>query len=104
MKLPMNDGTTYEWSFLHPAALLYYTCSVCNVFARMLYKAGPVGNIVLNADEFTPGNVLRPDSGRCTWGIYWTMREWSCEKHFWLNLLLPSPAGIPDQPDFPVPG
>ena len=59
------EGKLYRWPFLDPFATLWYSCQICPGYALMLRDslAGTVGGIVIYADEVTPGNVLRPDSG-----------------------------------------
>ena len=61
------DGrpTPYRWPYLDPFATLWLACKLCIAFAVMCRDAvrdGP-GSVIIYADEVTPGNVLRPDSG-----------------------------------------
>ena len=46
--------------------------------------------LVLYADEFTPGNALRPDSGRSTCAVYYTFENfpewWRCRQEGWMTL------------------
>lgn len=70
-------GKPYQWPYLHPFALLHYLCSLSVAYASIVCSSlrGLVANIILYADECTPGNVLRHDSGRQVWCIYWTFKE-----------------------------
>ena len=58
--------TPYRWPYLNPFATLYYACKMCIGFAILMRDAlrGGIGHIMIYADEVTPGNVLRPDSGK----------------------------------------
>ena len=83
-------GRPYLWPYLNPFALLFYICSTCVAFARMLKDsvAGIVANIIIYADECTPGNVLRPDKGAFVEA--WVSRRRKPDKSSWPAFLLGS--------------
>ena len=62
----------YVLPYVHPCAVLYYLTSISTDFARfidsLLDNQGtkPL-NVVVYGDEMTPGNPLRPDTGRGSW-------------------------------------
>lgn len=67
--------------YICPFALLFHLCSLSQSFAELCRSSlrGNVGRLVLYIDEIRPGNVLRPDKGRSTQCIYWTLTcfpEW----------------------------
>ncbi len=62
--------------FLHPAALLFYLCTISEAFrSAMLSAKAEASNgrchFVLYSDAATPGNVFRPDKGRKYEAFYW---------------------------------
>ena len=80
------DGKVYKWPFVNPFAFLFHVCTSCADFLRFFTEhcAEGVADIILYADETKPGNVLRPDSGRSTLSIYWTVKQfpgWFRSRH-----------------------
>lgn len=66
--LPLLDGT-FEWTFFSFSKLVSFHAKKNQAFAAALKKAlsqsrGRPLNIILYADELTPGNVIRPDNRR----------------------------------------
>ena len=62
-------------TYVNPFALLYHMCEVSAPLARCLHTSlqeGPM-QLCLYVDAFTPGNQLRPDKGRSTEAVYWTI-------------------------------
>eukprot|EP00973_Karenia_brevis_P029098 4014283-Karenia_brevis.AAC.1 len=73
-KLPRKAGEDYEWQYVCPIALMQLTCERSLNFTVFLEDALRGGaELVIYADEFTPGNVLRPDKGRQALAIYWSL-------------------------------
>ena len=56
---------------------------VCGEFGRALH-------MIFYCDEFTPGNVLAPDTSRKSWGFYVSFREFGparlCHQEFWFAI------------------
>ena len=72
-----------KWSFIHPLALIFYLSSVYVAFAKIMSETfdackslGRDLRVVIFVDEYRPGNVLRPDAGRATQGVYWRFSDW----------------------------
>ena len=81
----------YVMQYVHPCAYLYYLSSICDHFAHfindLLDKLGPKPlSIIVYGDEMTPGNPLRPDTGREAW-------QWSFSILEFPNHVLHSHAG-----------
>ena len=81
----------FEWTFIHPLALIYVLTEVSIGFAKLLKETVDTHgmlSIVLFVDEIRPGNVLRPDLGRATQDIFWTFAEFPewflCKDDAWL--------------------
>jgi len=74
MQCTNNDGTLIPLPYIHPCALLWYLSKLSREYSDLLVsmtrQQQPV-DIIIYCDEFTPGNPLRPDSGRKCLGIYW---------------------------------
>ena len=73
-----SPSSPFSWDFIHPMALLYCLSTISSALARLMSNIvadGKTLRIVLFIDEFRPGNVLRPDSGRATNNIFWTFAE-----------------------------
>jgi len=73
--------------YIHPAALLFYLCSISSGFRTIMEKANAVAGhepcrIVLYSDAATPGNVFRPDKGRKFEAFYWFMVVRPCPSYF----------------------
>lgn len=82
IELPMEDGSTFQWEFASPVKLLRLMLDTCAVFRDMFLRttAAAVGrheplSIILYHDEFTPGQVLKPDNRRKTTSFYFTFAE-----------------------------
>lgn len=75
MDLEVN-GDPMRWPYVNPHALLYHLGQTNNTFAAFLRKHCCYGaDVILYADETRPGNALRPDAGRSSLCIYWTIRQ-----------------------------
>ena len=66
----------HSLEYIHPAALLYYLCSISECFrkAMVFAKAETVDGrcqVVLYSDAATPGDPFRPDKGRKFEAFYW---------------------------------
>ena len=68
----------FHWEYINPLALMSALTSFCPTFAELMGNC--TGNdplrLILFVDEFRPGNVLRPDAGRCTQNILWCFADW----------------------------
>ena len=67
------DGCTDHIEYIHPAALLWYLCTVSEPFAKMAcdsmidaQKTGGSGDLrfIMYQDGVVPGNPFRPDKAR----------------------------------------
>ena len=59
----------YRLEYIHPAALLYYLCSISEFFRATMAHAiamasGGACQIVIYSDAGTPGDVFRPGKGQ----------------------------------------
>ena len=61
--------------YICPFAFLFHVCSRSARFADLLRSSVGAGRgrMVMYVDEMRPGNVLRPDKGRSTQCVYWTL-------------------------------
>lgn len=77
MSLPQQDARDFEWTFIHPFALLHYLTLVSNTFGSIVatHLQNRENNFILYHDSARPGNVLRPDKGRSYVAVYWTILE-----------------------------
>jgi len=88
-RIKLNE--TYTLEYVHPCAYFYYLSIIsdafCEFFNRLLDSQGarPL-NVLVYGDEMTPGNPLRPDSGRESW-------QWSFSIFEFPNHLLHSHTG-----------
>ena len=62
--------------YIHPAALLFYLCSISGCFRGAMEHAHSsaadgVFSVLLYSDAATPGNPFRPDKGRKFEAFYW---------------------------------
>jgi hypothetical protein len=70
------EDTYHKIAYLCPMALLYHLCSMSYSFACKLQAAcQSVGRIVIYMDDVTPGNIRRPDAGRCYMAVYWSLLD-----------------------------
>jgi hypothetical protein len=70
------DVGGHALEYIHPAALLYYLCSISEAFRQAMRSAkneaaGGRCKLVVYSDAATPGNVFRPDKGRKYEAFYW---------------------------------
>ena len=80
--LPLIAGSTLHWEFASPSKLLKLFMQECVPFRNMfmLTAAATVArneplSVILYHDEFTPGQVLKPDNKRKTTCFYFTFAE-----------------------------
>lgn len=78
MVLPCNPP--FEWSFLHPLALLYHLTEQSGGLRAVMMamvERSPGGHLrfIIFIDACRPGNVLRPDKGRDVQHILWSFVE-----------------------------
>jgi hypothetical protein len=68
-----------RWKFCHPAALLWYLCTLSLGFFVMVRDAAASNggrlNIVIYIDELCPGNPFRPERSRTLQACYWTVPQ-----------------------------
>ena len=96
--LPREKGDPFDWAHSCPQKLLQYFVEKSHPFAQMLEKrmaetpcnqAHP-WSCVMYCDEVTPGNILRPDSGRKVHCFYMSFRELGpevlCHSEGWLPI------------------
>ena len=77
LRLPLQDGTFYEWSVAHPCALLPWLCSECPQLEAFIREhcSGQVNRVVFWGDETVGGNPLRPDNRTKFLAVYWSFLE-----------------------------
>jgi len=82
-EMDIDTDPPTKWPFIHPLALIFYLSQISSAFAKVMTSCldhcrslGRDPKIVIFADEHRPGNVLRPDAGRATQGIYWAFSDW----------------------------
>ena len=95
VQLPTDDGAGFEWTVVHPAALLNAFCELAPAFSHALHERLRLypstrerpWRIIWYTDEATCGNLLRQDPTRKTWCIYWSFQELGFEllsrEHNW---------------------
>ena len=84
VNLRRSDGSDLAIDIQNPFAMLHHACShspqLSALIRRCVDKQQPSlakpWNIVLYADEVTPGNQLAYLQGRKFWAIYWSVLEW----------------------------
>ena len=84
--LPLRNlsGAEISVEFQNPFAMLHHSCStsraLTSLMKRCVEKQPPSlarpWNIVLYADEVTPGNQLAYKNSRKFWAVYWSVLEW----------------------------
>jgi len=85
------SGERVTIHYVHPAALLFYMCSVNEEFYTLLkeiaQKYASKLSMLLYVDEVNPGNPQRPDPQKLLQAFYWTIVEmpvwWSRRKNSW---------------------
>ena len=93
LRLPMIDGSNYNWLVCNPFAFLHLRCQRSEGFARLLFDSLKTindqvhGTIALYSDESCHGNQLRHDSVNELQCIYWTICQlpawYRMRKHGW---------------------
>ena len=83
IKLPLEDGSSFDWHVLLPQQLIPHVAASSSAFARLLdsvAKALPPSEIwkcILYHDEITPGNVLRVSNARKFTAFYLSFYQFS---------------------------
>eukprot|EP00973_Karenia_brevis_P054542 7579362-Karenia_brevis.AAC.1 len=72
------EGQPYTWHVCNPFALIFALCKLNHQFCAMVHKAATQTTpnslrFGFYADELTPGNNLRPDSGRKMQCLYFCL-------------------------------
>ena len=83
VNLRMSDGTEISVEIQNPFAMLHHSCSSSRQLSALIRRCveeqqpslAKPWNIVLYADEVTPGNQLAYKNSRKFWAIYWSMLE-----------------------------
>ena len=81
--LPLTDGTSFQWTCVHPGATLSWLASSSEHFDKTLaslHNARPSSpsapwRLALYADEANVGNLLRSDATREAWLVYWGLLD-----------------------------
>ena len=81
--LPLVGGTTYQWSYVHPAAFLNLLASCSPGFANTLTQLlgqnrrtfDHPWHIIFYADEAAPGKLPKVDNARKRILMYWSFEE-----------------------------
>lgn len=78
IRLPLVDGTHFDWCVALPQQTLPYLYRECATFREAVGGAAEKQRwqMALYLDEVTPGNPLRPDNRRRMTAIYASMLEW----------------------------
>lgn len=93
-EMELDTTPPARWPFIHPLALVFHLSASSAAFSRLMSSclekvAGGLLKIVIFVDEHRPGNVLRPDAGRATQGVYWCFSDWPewllCRANAWLT-------------------
>ena len=76
----VTDSGPVQLDYVCPHAWLYFACLQCQTFAQFLIRylsqgLPGQGSICIYSDDVTPGNVLRPDTGRTFMAVYWGVME-----------------------------
>ena len=82
-KLPMEDGSTFDWEYSDPNRLTAYLVASCDrlrsailaAFSRTPCSQRQPWRLVVGYDEFTPGNVLRPNNDRKAMALSFSFLE-----------------------------
>lgn len=94
IKLPLKNGDLFDWYISSPSATLQYFATTSVKIRMLLQRAIPrpdaTINIILYADEVTPGSLLRPDNQRKFMAWYWSVVEFGrdglCDSDCWFPL------------------
>ena len=97
MELETEDGKrngTFKWYICDRALLINLFCKrstlLTKAFEEVCGEFGRVLHMIFYCDEFTPGNVLDPDTSRKSWGFYVSFREFGparlCHKELWFAI------------------
>ena len=76
--IDMGIPEAREVPFISPFALLFKVCRTSENFRNLLrscVRGNQHARLVFYSDDITPGNVLRPDTGRTMACCYWTLME-----------------------------
>ena len=80
---------THKLWYCDPKAFLWHMLETCQPFQEFLadrVAARPSSpsrpyRVALYTDEISPGNQLKQQNSRKTWGVYWSMVEWGPEAY-----------------------
>ena len=97
LELETEDGErngTFKWYICDLALLINFCCKrstlLTKAFEEVCGEFGRVLHMIFYCDEFTPGNVLAPDTSRKSWGFYVSFREFGparlCHQEFWFAI------------------
>lgn len=82
VSLPLAAGGETQWTIASPYLLLKYFLEHCPVYRDMFLRTTSTTlaahdhlSVILYHDEFTPGQVLKPDNKRKTTGFYFTFLQ-----------------------------
>ena len=78
IRLPLTDGTHFDWCVALPQQTLPYLYRECETFRDAVAGAAErqQWHMALYLDEVTPGNPLRPDNRRRMTAMYASIMEW----------------------------
>ena len=72
VEVPLRQETI--WKVASPRLLLRKLCGHCEPFRRVWKTPGLGNSIILCVDEFTPGDLLHPETCRETVGFYFAIK------------------------------
>ena len=90
LPIELEDGSSHNLYVNNPFALLFAAASLSKPFSRFLQKHLKQTNAInFYTDETTPGNNMRPDSGRTYEALLWTFTDlppwWRTRRHGWFK-------------------
>ena len=74
-QLQLTDGTSFDWTYLRPAALLQELCRLNKGFGELVKTLPKPLRVAVYEDELRLGNVLRPDPNRAVACLYWCLMD-----------------------------
>ena len=97
VQLPLRNGTMFQWDLCNPALLFLQFYRDCEFFKNMFLKVAASKDLqqpwhlIVFHDEWTPGNVVKPDNLRKATSVYFSFLEFDLYlQHEWAWL----PCGV----------
>ena len=92
LRLPLKNGEEFAWYLCSPGQQLRCLVNESSAFRSLVGEATALHtslHMLFYADEATPGNVIRPDTKRKIWNIYWSFEEFGQHRLFCEEVWMP---------------